>query len=606
MKQLLNQYKPLITLFTLVLVLFALPGFVLAQESIVWGIVANVFGLFVAMAGGLLDFAVREFVIGFGDIYVNNGIGLAVDTVWVNVRDIFNITFIFGLIYIGFKMILDSSNSETQRWLVNLIMAALLVNFSLFFTKVVIDVSNTIATEIVQTGFQGVTISEFFIDQIGLGVVFGIDSKTLGNIATEASMSWGFIFSSMIMLTVLTFVLASGAMLLIIRFAVLLFYMVLSPFMFIGWVFPQLQKYTTEYWTGFLGRAFFAPLYLLFVYLSAQIIEKYFVSFGNPNLGAATGQSGGANFQPGLESTLPPFILASVFLIMSLVIANKLGANGASAVISAGKGMSQKFRGAVQRGAGNATLGLGGVLGRRSIGALSNKAAENASVQRWARTKGAKGFLGRVAANTAHRGRTASFDVRTVAGLGTAAGIGTGKKGGYANTQKEKEKIEKERSERYSTVEDDQLYEDAGQGVADIKQNYDQIIKNINQTVSDLSKVTEPGERERLTDRLRDQEGEKRGIENDNGAGSDGGRFNNIRKNNKQIRLNQYAETVERRGENLGPFRHFLTDQQSNTRSANAIRKEKTDLQKLTDFLGPQGAGGGGGAGGGAGNVPGP
>jgi hypothetical protein len=288
----------------------------------------------------------------------------------------------------------------------------------------------------------------------------------------------------------------------------------------------------------------------------------------------------------------PIFMIASIFLIASLVVAQKMGANGGDAVVGAGKKLAGKIRGgvgAVTSGVGAVTFGLAGAAGRKTVGGYGNRVAENKKVQEWARRKGRAGIGGRLIAGAAHKARTASFDARNVAGLGKATGTGEGKKGGYAATQKEKEKKAKERADRYSTQEDDQFYEDAGEGVANIKNEYDQILKNIDQTLSDLSDTTDPQERKDLFQDMRGLEEEKTSVENSTHGGfaeDDMKDFNYVRKNNKTLRQNTYAANLERRLSSEPGF-GFLLDHQSNEKSAAAIRKNlsKSNTDRLIDAL---------------------
>ena len=124
------------------------------QETL-WSAVTGIFGTILALCAWLFDIAINSYVIGFADEYTTSGIGLAIDQGWSLVRDIMNLLFIFGLLYIGFKIILGSDDSSTRKLLVNLIMAALLVNFSLFITKFVVDTSNSLAAQIAMNGFVG-------------------------------------------------------------------------------------------------------------------------------------------------------------------------------------------------------------------------------------------------------------------------------------------------------------------------------------------------------------------------------------------------------------------------------------------------------------------
>ncbi|MCA9360562.1 hypothetical protein KC730_01580 [Candidatus Kaiserbacteria bacterium] len=348
-------------------------------EGVVWYIVTGVFGFFAGLAGKLLNVGINDFVIGFGDLYTSGGLGAAVDLAWVSVRDIFNITFIFGLVYIGFKMILNSDDSNTKRWLVHLIMAAILVNFSLYFTKFVVDFTNIIASEVALAGFVHekpevglmkqpvgyVLVSDTFANAIGFTSILGGGTDTgesqITVLAEKKGPLWGYIFGTMIMLVIATFVFAAGGFLLIIRAAVLCIYLVLSPLMFIGWVFPKLQKYTDDYWSGFLGRAFFAPVYILMLYLSASIVQNYTNVLGSTAGPAAIGNAflnGGSGVNHTFVGSFTPFILGSIFLIASIIIANKMGANGASMVMSVGKKATATGRRWAVGGAKQAALGV--------------------------------------------------------------------------------------------------------------------------------------------------------------------------------------------------------------------------------------------------------
>lgn len=325
--------------------------------SILFSFVVSVFGTLAGWAGILLDWAINELVIGFGNLYVTSGLGFTVDAMWVIVRDIFNLTFIFGLVFIGLKMIFGTDNSG-QKMLVSLIMAALLVNFSLFITKFVVDFSNIAAVQLVNTfpKKDGVpSISGSFVNAIGLTSLYKVETN--GSVAPHAnffsngSTGGGFIyiFSTMIILLVAAFVFAAGAFLLFIRFALLIFYLILSPLMFLGWVFPGGGSITAQFWSGFLGRAFFAPVYLLLLYLSYQIIIgfKSYPIFQGANFGNLAGAKSSAD----VFAVLPPFILTAIFLIASVVIAQKMGISGAGGVISMGKAMTGKAKAYAKKGA---------------------------------------------------------------------------------------------------------------------------------------------------------------------------------------------------------------------------------------------------------------
>ncbi|OGI68085.1 hypothetical protein A2738_02775 [Candidatus Nomurabacteria bacterium RIFCSPHIGHO2_01_FULL_42_15] len=67
-----------------------------------------------------------------------------IEQAWIIVRDFSNIFFILILLYVAIQTILGIGH-ETKKIIVQVIIMALLINFSMFFTKVVIDSSNILA-----------------------------------------------------------------------------------------------------------------------------------------------------------------------------------------------------------------------------------------------------------------------------------------------------------------------------------------------------------------------------------------------------------------------------------------------------------------------------
>jgi hypothetical protein len=357
-----NTFKRIISYSPyLLLLLVVFPVFAGAQDAgifsikgILWSFVNNVFGFLIGAGGVVLDFAVNEYVIGFGETWGigGTGVGGAIDLTWAIIRDMFNIGFIFGLVWLGFKMILRSDDSNTRRTLITLIIAALLVNFSLFITKFVVDFTNILASEIAESFAPAlnadVEISAAFMQLFGLTTVWEGSEGT-----TVDATSYMQIFGTAIVFMIGAFTFFAGGIMLIIRFAALCIYMVFSPLMFLGFVFPGLQNISRSYWKGFLGRAFFAPAYLMLVYLSAYVMGSY-NSSASGFADAFSGENADA-----VAASIGPFLLVSVFLIASVVVAGKMSTTGASTVLSVGN----NIRGRAQRVVKNTANRAGGVIG---------------------------------------------------------------------------------------------------------------------------------------------------------------------------------------------------------------------------------------------------
>ena len=58
------------------------------------------------------------------------------------------------------------------------------------------------------------------------------------------------------------------------RFVILVFCMMFSPAMFLGWVYPGMSKYTSMWLNTLLKNAFLAPAYLFMIYISVLVMDK--------------------------------------------------------------------------------------------------------------------------------------------------------------------------------------------------------------------------------------------------------------------------------------------------------------------------------------------
>lgn len=325
-------------------------------KLVVWTITAQFFGFLVWTGGALLDYTVRTFIVEFGIGFQSWGLGFAVNNLWTVVRDLFNLTFIFALVYIGFRMILDSDDSGAKKAIVNLVIAALLVNFSLFFTKAIIDFTNITATQVANVIYNGQTpgtagsISATFMESMGLSTVLG-SNITSGR---AAAASWSYIIGTIILCLIAAFAFVAGAILLGIRFITLNYFMVISPIMFIGRVFPFLQSWQSGFWNSFLKNAFFAPAFLLMLYFSIYILQNLggLIDRDNPGLEATFNAS---VTSPNVNA-IAVFLIAGGFLIGSVLIAQKMSVVGGGVAVKLGN----QARGRLQ-----------GVIGRNTIGRVA-------------------------------------------------------------------------------------------------------------------------------------------------------------------------------------------------------------------------------------------
>lgn len=442
---LLTTFFPLISLAQANNPVAALGGWVGASLAwLVYGIALGIGGMITGLGAVLLDLSFLQVVLNFGELAgPQSDLGIGVQGLWQVVRDILNILFIFGFIYMGIRTILNSEDSGTRRTLGLLIIAALMINFSLYITQVVVDFSNIAAVQIYnQISFQGNenttkiiglfpvgqgSISSAFLDVAGVSSIFG--SLPSG---VDAGKIMIFSIFMMIFLIIAGIVFAMGAFLLISRFIALVIYMILSPVMFLGFILPSLAGKQKEWWGGFLKQAFFAPAFLFMLYLSLVVLQRLRGVIGISSDTAFTDMVGGNEISGGFFTMLLFYIMMIGFLYASIKVAQAMGVAGASGSLKALDSMGKAARGAAQGFAYRTTVGFGlsGLV--KGMDALDRRAESE------------KGTPGRRRAQLA---RTILGGEATRRSLEKGANYGAGGGQGRADVEKDK----KTRSERAST-----------------------------------------------------------------------------------------------------------------------------------------------------------
>jgi hypothetical protein len=312
------------------------------------------FGRFiVGVSGKLLDFAIENFILKFGEIYNSWGVGVAINKGWSTVRDVLNLSFIFALVYIGLKLIFNADDSSAKRSLGYLLVAALLINFSLFISKFVIDLANSLASIIYYQGLSNATqgISSVLMGMLGISTIMNIPVTDVSALGTAGGLA--VIFGTFIFLLIMAYVLFAFAIMILIRAIILFFLMIFSPIMFLGFIFSDFMKYSRDYMSKLLGNAFFAPAVIFMLYLSVSIMQHFKIQFSNDAAGQASlGYLFSSNdYDVGMQAFLV-FSIGIGLLLLSLSVAKRMGAAGASTAISVGDSLRKRGQNALKWGAG--------------------------------------------------------------------------------------------------------------------------------------------------------------------------------------------------------------------------------------------------------------
>lgn len=351
---------------------------------------------------------------------------------WKATRDFANLFFIFIILYIAIATILQLSGYGSKSLLVKVIIVALLINFSLMITKVVIDASHVLAWEFynkidVSGGgeyqiadnepvnieiqkeierFKSKNLAAVFMAGFNpQKIVGGQDryneqKKALDSGASIEATFWEitliYALGSIVNLIV-AFILFAGGILFIIRVVVLWFVMILSPLAFIGMILPgKMAGLAKEWWGHLFNQSFFAPAFLFLFYLVTVMINSKFLQ----NM-IKSSQEVGTSYG-GTLMVIFHFIIIAGLTIGCLIIAKKMGAVGADTMMSWGK----KLQGAAQGYAGRGAKYVG-MAPLRGAGYGADVAAGGIDTGKgkWAQTLRAMPGLGKWAASRSEKVR---------------------------------------------------------------------------------------------------------------------------------------------------------------------------------------------------------
>lgn len=386
---------------------------------------------------------------------------------WGMLRDLANICFIFLLVYAGIRLILGIGKFNAKSMIINVILMAVLINFSLFFTKVIIDAGNITARIFYNAlevknkadGTKNVgianekAISVTLIDQVDpqkIMTTIGDDETTS---ADESDYAAYFILISLLAAAVniyFMFIFFSVGFLFVGRVLQLWISMITAPIACISYAAGS--NFYDTWWKELWKSSFVAPIFLFFLYLIASFLKAGLVTglFSNYN---------DKGFISVLMAVAVPFVLLvglmKIAKDMAEEYSSKTGKMAASALGSVGKVAGGLAVGAVTGGASFAMS--------RTVGAGS-KILQGSGVQKKLREiesrGGLSGKFAKFTANTVDKGSKASFDIRNT-GIGGSLLKKTGlttdnkmlnyvglsadaRKGGYDQVIKDKEKKKQE------------------------------------------------------------------------------------------------------------------------------------------------------------------
>lgn len=336
-------------------------GVVLSPIAVVMWAIFKLASVILGLAGLSFNWSLQIMVFEFSK-YLGNSTGMLL--AWGILRDFGNILLLFGFVFMGIATILDLHSYPWKKALPKLVIAAVLLNFSLFAAEAVIDTTNVLAGALYQqtygnticprdsnwdqcnvnTGLAGVLLERVQITSAYENRV----SDTLQGIGDQLTFPLENIIKFILLAIFLSFaavVLFAASTMLISRGVTLAFLMVTSPIGFAGGAVGPLEELSKRWWKKLIDQALFAPVFILLLLASLKMTEGL-----NSLISTEGGLAAALDFTNVGQTSgvLIFFILMMGFLIGSLMMANQFGIAGADMATNAASGL---VFGTVTRGA---------------------------------------------------------------------------------------------------------------------------------------------------------------------------------------------------------------------------------------------------------------
>lgn len=316
----------------------------------------SVGGFIIGIAGTLFDLTVTRTVVNMGQ-YIGQG-GLFAEPIrvaWQIFRDLANLALIAGLVWAAFSLILriNLGGQNPGRLVVNILIVALLINFSYFFAGAIIDASNFSSKLIYEQAVTGGVstdrgsggVVEVFSASYGTGVSISerfMAATRLGSIHDFGKIvqNGGDINSLNVLVLALAGALLFGGAaavffyvtsLFLKRFVAIIILLFLSPIGMLRFTsLPKFADWGKQWWKSLFAQAIFPPVFFLLIAISLRIISTQGahaetalgISGGSLAglLSASAGEIGSSPFSAALEVILV-YVVALGLLIASAKIA---------------------------------------------------------------------------------------------------------------------------------------------------------------------------------------------------------------------------------------------------------------------------------------------
>lgn len=324
-------------------------------------------GTVLLIAGTLFDWLLNLLVIGFADTIQDLRILDGVQTAWTLFRDIANIAIIGIFVFVAIMTILGSGEYGAKRLVARVLIVAILINFSLLFTRLIVESTNFMSSQFARampgfTAERGPDTAQAFLKTFGMQDVWNESSRITEKVAQSTDSGRAAFFYGLvggIVLLAIAAVLFYGAFVITARALLLIFAMLTSAIAFASFLLPNTAQQPfigwSAWWSNLLRAALFGPILMLFLWVTITIIDNAKVQAGGAGKAIGTLADNPAAASTEAWGSIALLLLSTGMLFIAIRAAGSFASTIGGFNMAGGLPLAISSR-------------LAGVLGRNTLG----------------------------------------------------------------------------------------------------------------------------------------------------------------------------------------------------------------------------------------------
>ncbi|OGY68002.1 MAG: hypothetical protein A3I24_02955 [Candidatus Harrisonbacteria bacterium RIFCSPLOWO2_02_FULL_41_13b] len=327
-------------------------------------LIGRAIAFFITFAGSLITILINSNANILNNNYVLEGFKISLSLA--------NLGFVLAIILIAFGTILRVERYEFKRTLSNLVIAALLINFSFAIAGTIIDFTNATG-QFFFNAIEGQSAENFASNFASALNLNKLTPQPLEN-PKGSILAFGdtFLKSVVSLIAMITFamivaiVFLGFAGMLAIRMVYIAILLIVMPIAWLFWTIPELSGQFQKWWSKFLQWTFFFPAAAFFLYLAIVAQQQ----LGQTQTTTATTAAANlAGWGTGVIDGLLTIFLQVAIMVGGLVAANAIGISGASGALA----MAGKVKGWAIGAVGKYTgANLAGRMAAKGAASLTN------------------------------------------------------------------------------------------------------------------------------------------------------------------------------------------------------------------------------------------